>query len=327
MRAIALVRPATLNILLCLAGFALQSAFAQSYPVKPIRLILGFPPGGGVDVVARQLVPKLSEQLGQQVVIENRPGAGGNIAFELLANAPADGYSLMMTTPTLTVNPGLYRKVAYDPLNDFAPVAMVASTIYMLVVHPSLPVKSVKELIALAGAKPRELTYSSGGNGAAAHLAGEMFKSMTRIDVVHVPYKGIAPALVALLSGEAQLTFGSLPSTLPHVRAGKLRALAVTSAARSRFVPELPSIAEAGVPGYETTAWYGVIAPAKTPKAIVTRLASELTKVLGLEEVKGRFSSQSIEVVTSTPERFGEFIRTELAKWRNVVKTSGMRVD
>lgn len=327
MRAIPVVRSATLSILLCLAGIAVHGAFAQGYPVKPIRLILGFTPGGGVDVVARQLVPKLSEQLGQQVVIENRPGAGGNIAFELLANAPADGYSLMMTTPTLTVNPGLYRKVAYDPLNDFAPVAMAASTIYVLVVHPSLPVKSVKELVALARAKPRALTYSSGGNGAAAHLAGEMFKSMTRTDVVHVPYKGIAPALVALLSGEAQLTFGSLPSTLPHVKAGKLRALAVTSAARSRFVPELPSIAEAGVPGYETTAWYGLIAPAKTPKAIVTRLNGELTKVLGLEEIRSRFASQSIEVVTSTPEQFGDFIKTELAKWRNVVKTSGMRVD
>ena len=233
-----------LHICFCIAGaFACATgvARAQNIPLKPIRLIVAFPPGGGADIVARQLAPRLGEQLGQQVVIDNRPGAGGNLALELLANAPADGYTIMLTTPTLTVNPALYPKIAYDPVRDFSPVGLVATTVYILVVHPSLPVSSVKDLLALARSKPGQLNYSSGGNGAAAHLAGELFRSMTGIDIVHVPYKGIAPALVAVLSGDAQLTFGSQPSSLPHVRQGKLRGLAVTSAKRSPFTPDLPS--------------------------------------------------------------------------------------
>jgi tripartite-type tricarboxylate transporter receptor subunit TctC len=306
---------------------AAVDARAQEYPVKPIRLIVGFPPGGGADIVARVLTPKLGEQLGQQVAIDNRPGAAGNLAFELLAKAPADGYSIMLTTPTLTVNPALYPKLAYDPVRDFAPVGLLATTVYILVVHPSLPVKSVKELLVLAKSKPGQLNYSSGGNGAAAHLAGELFRSMTGIVVVHVPYKGVAQGLIAVLSGEAHFTFGSQPSALPHIKQGKLRGLAVTSAKRSSFTPDLPSIAEAGVPGYETTAWYGILAPAKTPREIVARLNSEFVKALSAPDVKSAMTNQSFEIVTGTPEQFATLIGDELAKWRTVVKSSGMRID
>jgi tripartite-type tricarboxylate transporter receptor subunit TctC len=206
-------------------------------------------------------------------------------------------------------------------------VTLVASTVYILAVHPSVPARSVKELVALAKARPRQLNYSSGGNGAAAHLAGELFRSLTGIQIVHVPYKGIAPALIAVLAGEVQLTFGSQPSTLPHVKEGKLRALAVTSARRSRFTPDLPSISEAGVPGYETTAWYGVLAPAKMPRPIVVKLNREVAKVLDLPDIKAGLASQSFEIVTGTPEQFGAFIKDELAKWEKVVKESGMRID
>jgi len=317
----------TLALASCVLAAIALPAGAQDYPGKPVRLIIGFPPGGGVDIVARQLAPKLSEQLGQQVVIDNRGGAAGNIALEMLAKLPPDGYSLMFTTPTISINPALYPKINYDALRDFAPVTLAATTVYLLVVHPSLPVKSVRELITLAKARPRQLNYSSGGNGAAAHLAGELFKSMSGTQIVHVPYKGIAPGLIAVLSGEAQLTFASQPSTLPHVRAGKLRALAVTSAKRSSFTPDLPSIAEAGVPGYETTAWYGIIAPAKTPRPIVAKLNADVIRALDNAEVKSGLANQSFEIVTTTPEQFGAFIKDELVKWGKVVKEAGMRID
>ncbi len=302
-------------------------AFAQPYPSKSIRMLIGFPPGGGADIVARQLTPRLSEQLGQQVVIDNRGGASGNIALEILAKAPADGYTLMMTTPTVTVNPALYPKLAYDTLRDFAPVRLIASTAYILVVHPSVPAKTVQELIALAKAKPRQLNYSSGGNGAAAHLGGELFRSMTGIEIVHVPYKGVAPALVALLSSEVQLTFSSQPSTIPHIREGRLRPLGITSPKRSSFTPDIPTIAESGVPGYENTAWYGVLAPARTPAAIIARLNLELTKLLELPEIKTAIAAQSFEILPSNPAQFDGFIKSELNKWVKVVKDSGMRID
>ncbi len=303
------------------------AAFAQDYPAKPIRMIIGFPPGGGADTIARLIVPKLGEQLGQQVVIDNRPGASGNIALELLAKAPPDGYTLMLTTPTVTVNPALYMKLGYDAVNDFAPVALLVSTVYVLVVHPSLPVKSVKELVTLAKARPRQLYYSSGGNGSAAHLSMELLRSMTGIEIVHVPYKGIAPALVALLSGEVQFSSGSPTSALPFVKSGKLRALAVTSAQRSAFVPDLPSMAEAGVPGYETTAWYGILAPARTPRPIIDRLNATLLAVIALPEVASSLHGQSFDITTRTPEQFSALIKSELSKWERTVKASGMRVE
>lgn len=302
-------------------------AAAQPYPSKPIRMLIGFPPGGGADIVARQITPRLGEQLGQQVVIDNRGGASGNIALGMLATAVPDGYSLMLTTPTLTVNPALYPNVGYDSLKDFAPVRLIASTAYILVVYPSVPAKSVQELVALAKAKPRQLNYSSGGNGAAAHLAGALFGSMTGADIVHIPYKGIGPALVALLGGEVQLTFSSQPSTIPHIKEGRLRPLGITSAKRSSFTPDIPTIAESGVPGYETTAWYGVIAPAGTPAPVIARLNLELTKLLDQTEIKAAIAAQSFEIMPSDPRQFGGFIKTELVKWTKVVKDSGMRIE
>ena len=317
-----------LCITLALAAAAdVASAVAQTYPSKPIRLIIGFPPGGGADIVARQLTPKLGEQLGQQVVIDNRAGAGGNIALEMLATALPDGYTLMMTTPTVTVNPALYPKLGYNTLKDFTAVRLVASTAYILVVHPSVPAKTVQELIALAKAKPRQLNYSSGGNGAAAHLAGALFLSMTGVEMTHIPYKGVAPSLVALLSGEVQLTFSSQPSTIPLIKEGRLRPLGITSAKRSGFTPDIPTIAESGVPGYESTAWYGVIAPARTPAAIIARLNLELTKMLDQPDIKAAIAAQSFEILPSNPEQFNGFIKTELVKWAKVVKESGMRIE
>jgi tripartite-type tricarboxylate transporter receptor subunit TctC len=317
---------ASFILCLCLSGFS-PTGNAQDYPAKPVRMVVGFPPGGGADVVARQFTPRLGEQLGQQVVIDYRSGASGNIALELLAKSPPDGYTLMLTTPTVTVNPALYPNLPYDTLRDFAPVVLVASTVYILVVHPSLPVKSVKALIALAKARPGELFYSSGGNGAAAHLAGELFNSMSRVRVAHVPYKGVAAALIAVLSGETQVTFASQPTALPHIKQGRLQPLAVTSAKRSSFTPTLPSIAEAALPGYETTAWFGILAPAKMPAAIINRVNSEMNRTLDRADVKAGFTSQSLESIGGTPEQFSALIKDELAKWRKVVKEAGMRID
>ena len=308
-----------------LAVFAV--ATAQEYPRKPIRIVVGFPPGGGADSIARLMIARLSERLGQQFVIDNRAGASGNIALEILAKSPPDGYTLMVTTPTITVNPALYDKPGYDPINDFSPIALMATTVYVLVVHPSLPVKSVRELVALAKAKPRQLYYSSGGNGAAAHLTLELFRSMTNIEIVHVSYKGVAPAVIALLSGEVQFSSGTPNATMPLVNEKRLRALAVTSAGRSAFAPDLPSVAEAGVPGYENTAWYGMLAPAKTPRPIIDKLNAAILAVIALPDVKAGFANQSFEITTSTPDEFAGLIKTELVKWAKVVKSSGMKVE
>ena len=295
----------------------------SSYPVVlPDVICCGRPK---IDQVVN--IRSAATQLGQQVVIDYRSGASGNIALELLAKSPPDGYTLMLTTPTVTVNPALYPNLPYDTLRDFAPVVLVASTVYILVVHPSLPVKSVKELIALAKARPGELLYSSGGNGAAAHLAAELFNSMSRVRLAHVPYKGVAAALIAVLSGETQVTFASQPTALPHIKQGRLQPLAVTSAKRSSFTPTLPSIAEAALPGYETTAWFGILAPAKMPAAITNRLNSEMNRALERVDVKAGFAGQSLESIGGTSEQFSVLIKDELAKWRKVVKEAGMRID
>jgi tripartite-type tricarboxylate transporter receptor subunit TctC len=320
--------PHTASVLPVLIAAALvMPAQAQPYPSKPLRMLVGFPPGGGADIIARQLTPRLGQQLGQQVVIDNRGGASGNIALEMLARSAPDGYTLMMTTPTVTVNPALYPKLGYDTLRDFAPIRLIASTAYILVAHPSVSAKTVQEFIALAKAKPRQLNYSSGGNGAAAHLAGELFRSMAGIEIVHVPYKGVAPALVALLGNEVHFTLSSQPSTIPHIKEGRLRPLGVTSATRSGFTPDIPTIAEAGLPGYESTAWYGVLAPARVPAAVIARLHAELTKLLDVPEIKAAIAAQSFELLPSNPEQFRAFVRAELDKWVTVVKNAGMRLD
>jgi tripartite-type tricarboxylate transporter receptor subunit TctC len=321
-------RPRLTFALACAAAvFLPPAALAQPYPSKPIRMLVGFPPGGGADIVARQLAPKLGEQLGQQVVIDNRGGASGNIALEVLAKAVPDGYTLMMTTPTVTVNPALYPKVAYDSLRDFAPVRLVASTAYILVVHPSVPAKTVQELVALAKARPRQLNYSSGGNGAAAHLAGELFRSMTGIEIVHVPYKGVAPALISLLGSEVQLTFSSQPSTIPHLKEGRLRALGITSPKRSGFTPDIPTIAESGVPGYDTTAWYGVLATARTPAPVIARLNAEAVRSLQTPETAERIRNVGGEPLPGTPADFRSFLREEIRRWAPVIVQSGAKSE
>ena len=300
----------------------------QAYPGKSIRLIVPFPAGGGVDSVARITFQRLSEILGQQVVIDNRGGSGGVIAAEIAARAAPDGYTLFFgTTATQAITPHYYRKLAYDPVKDFAPVNLLAGAGYLLVVHPALPAASVKELIVLARAKPGALNYSSAGNGSTLHLTMELFRSMAGIDLVHIPYKGAAPALADLLSGQIQLTFNPASVVLPHIRSGRVRALGITSAKRSPLASDVPTIAEAGVPGYESSGWYGTLAPAHTPQAIISRLNRELNHALADKDVKERYSATGVEAIGTTPEQFAEFIRNEYAKWGKVVRATGVKME
>lgn len=301
-------------------------AFAQHYPAKPIRLIVPFPPGGGVDAVARIALSRVSESLNQQVVIDNRGGSAGIIAAETAARAAPDGYTLFFgTTATQAITPHYYRKLAYDPLKDFAPISLIASAGYLLVVHPSLPATSVKEFIAFAKTRPGALNFSSSGNGTVLHLATEMFRGMAGIDLVHVPYKGAAPALADLLSGQIQLTFNPASVVLPHVKTGRLRALGVTSARRSALAPELPTLAEAGIPGYEASGWYAVLAPAGTPQAIIARLHQALITAIADRDVKERFAASGVEPIGNTPEQFAAYMRDEFAKWGLVVRRAGVK--
>jgi tripartite-type tricarboxylate transporter receptor subunit TctC len=304
------------------------TSFAQAqYPNKSVRLVVPYPPGGGTDTMARTLGQKLSETLGQQVVIDNRPGGGANIGAELAAKAPPDGYTLLMNTIAHASAVSLYRKLGYNFLRDFAPVTLLATTPHILVTHPSLPVKSVKDLVALAKARPNEIVYSSSGSGTPAHLAGELFKHMTGANMVHVPYKGGGPSMIALLSGEVSLAFATTPSAIAYVKAGRLRAIAVTTARRSLATPDLPTIGEAGVPGYDVGSWYGLLAPAGTPKDIVARLNAEAGKALRLPDVKQRLDASGFEALTSTPEEYGAFMRSEVEKWAKVIKAAGIRAD
>lgn len=318
------------SVLTCVALAAagpVGLAQAQGYPGKPIRIVVPFPPGGGTDIVARILTQKLSESFGANFVIDNRAGAGGSIGTEMVAKAPPDGYTLGIVSGSHAINPSLYSKLPFDAVRDFAPVTMLVSGPGLLVVHPSLPVKTVKELIALAKGKPGQLNYASAGNGTPPHLAGELFKSMAGVDMVHVPYKGNTPAFVDLISGQVSLSFPTIPSALPHVQAGRLRALAVTSRKRSAVMPQLPTIAESGLPGYDTSSWFGMLAPAGTPREIVRKLQQESAKVLQLRDVREKLLSQGLEPAGSTPEEFAATIESEIAKWAKVVKASGARVE
>ncbi len=307
---------------------AVASAQPAPYPTKPIRLIVPFPPGGSTDILGRSLAQKLSEAWGQQVIVDNRPGAGGSIGAELAAKAPPDGYTLLMAhIGTLAVNPALYPKLAYDPLRDFAPVSLVAIVPNVMVVHPSLPAKSVAELVDYARKNPGKLTYSSGGNGSAAHLAMEYFKLQTKTDIVHVPYKGTSPAVTDLIGGQVSMTMTGAPAVMPHVNAGKLRALGVSSAKRLDAFPQIPTIAEAGVPGFEATQWYGVVAPAGTPKDVVAKLAAEIARIVQSPEMKERLNTEGAIPATDTPEAFAAFIREEHKRWGAVVRATGMRPD
>jgi tripartite-type tricarboxylate transporter receptor subunit TctC len=298
-------------------------AAAQSYPSKPIRLIVPFPPGGATDVLGRIVGQKLSESLGQQVVIDNRPGASGSIGAELTARAPPDGHTIFVgQASNLAINLTLIGKLPYDPVKDFAPVTLIAQTPNLLVVHPSLPVRSVKDLIALAKAKPGAINYASAGSGSPGHLAAELLKKSAKIDMVHIPYKGAAPALTDVVAGNASLYFTSPISAQPFVQAGRLRMVAVTSAKRSLSLPDVPAIAEAGFPEFDLVSWWGVLTPAGVSRDIVARLNSEIIRVLGLPDVKQRYANLGADAVTNTPEQFAAYIRSEIAKWARVVKES-----
>ncbi len=303
-------------------------AQAQSYPNKPIRLVCPFPPGGAVDIASRATAHTLSQLLGQPVTVDNRPGAGGNIGAEITAKSAPDGYTLLMTTSGIMgINPALYSKIPFDSIKDFAPVSMLVSLNNVLVLNPSVPAKSVQEVIALAKAQPGKLTYASSGNGTSIHLSGELFKSMTGADMLHIPYKGSSPAVTDLLAGQVNMMFDNIPSSLPHIKAGKLRALAVTGSKRSQLLPDLPTIAEAGVAGYDSYVWFGIVAPAGTPPEIIAKLNAALVKTAATPEFRDRLTSQGYEVMSSTPEQMAASIRGEIDKWGKVVKASGAKVD
>lgn len=303
-------------------------AAAQSYPVKPIRLIVPYPPAGATDILGRIIGQKLGESLGQQVVIENRPGASGVIGADLAAKAAPDGYSLLVgQAANLAINISLMGKLPYDPVKDFAPVTLVAATPNLLVVHPSLPVRSVQDLIALAKAKPGAINYASAGSGSPGHLAAELLKKTAKIDMVHIPYKGAAPALTDVVAGQASLYFTSPISAQPFVKSGRLRMVAVTSAKRSPSLPDVPAVAEAGFPEFDLTSWWGILAPAGVARDIIERLHGETIRILNLTDVKQRYASLGADAVTNTPEQFAAYIKSEIAKWAKVVKDSGARLD
>jgi tripartite-type tricarboxylate transporter receptor subunit TctC len=312
----------------CIVFVMAGNAAAQSYPAKPIRFIVPFVPGGSTDIFARLIAPGLGESLGQQVVVDNRGGAGGTIGTEQASRAAPDGYTILLGSANTAMNVSLYGNRSIDPLKEFKPVALLASAPNIFVVHPSLPVKTVRELIALAKAKPGQINYASGGNGSTPHLAAELFKTMTSVDLVHIPYKGTGPAIVAVLSGEASVVFPAAGAVLPQVRSGRLRALAICSLTRSDAAPDLPTVSESGVAGYESAQWYGVLVPAATPNEIAVRLNQELAKVVQNPNVKARLLKDATTVVEDTsPAAFGAYLRSEIAKWDKVVKFSGARVD
>ena len=303
-------------------------AAAQAFPAKPARLVVPFPPGGPLDATGRAIAQKLTEAWGQSVIVENKPGAGGNIGADYVAKSPADGYTIVMgALSTHAVNPSLYPKMPYDAKKDFAPITLVAVTPNVLVVNPGLPVQSVGELIAYAKAHPGKLSFGSGSIGSAGHLAGELFKVDAGVDMVHVPYKGAAPAMQALLAGDTQLMFDNLASAMSQVKAGKLRALAVTTAQRSKLAPELPTMAEAGVSGFDISTWFGLLAPAGTPPAIVEKWNADVTKILSAPDMRERLASQGAEAAPDTPADFAGFIDAELVKYARIVKASGAKVD
>jgi tripartite-type tricarboxylate transporter receptor subunit TctC len=303
-------------------------AFASDYPSKPIRLIVPFAPGGGSDITARTVAQKLQDALGQSIIVENRPGAGGNIGTDMAARAAPDGYTILMgVVGPVAVNPSLFDNLGYDPLRDLAPITEAVSVTNMLVVNQSVPANTVQELIEYGRRNPGKLASATGGTGTAGHMASELFKSMTKLDMAVVPYKGAAPAVNDVISGQVPMCFEALLSTLPFVKAGRLKALAVTTSTRSSLLPDVPTVAESGLPGYEAANWYGFLAPAKTPKDIIDRLNHEIVKILRLPEVKDRLAGLGAEPVGNTPQQFGELIRSDLTKWKAIVAETGAKAD
>jgi tripartite-type tricarboxylate transporter receptor subunit TctC len=311
-----------------LAAFALLAHAQAPFPSKPIRIVVPFPAGGTTDILARAVAQKLTDTLGQTVVVDNRPGAAGNIGAELVAKSPPDGYTLLMgTVGTHAINASLYAKMPYDHVKDFAPVILVAGVPNVLVVHPSVPANNVQELIAYIKANPGKVNFASSGSGTSIHLAGELFKTMAGLSMTHVPYKGSAPAVTDLIGGQVQLMFDNLPSALPQIKAGKLRALAVTSAQRASALPDVPTVAEAGLPGFDATSWFGLLAPAGTPKDVVAKLNAEVAKWLASTEAREKLAAQGAIAAGQSPEDFTRHIAAETAKWQKVVKESGAKVD
>ena len=301
---------------------------AQNYPVKPIRLVSPYPPGGANDILARIIGQKLGENLGQQIVIENRGGATGNIGAELVAKAPPDGYTLLMgQASNLSINISLMGKLPFDPIKDFAPITLVATTPNLLVVHPSLPVKTVKDLVALAKAKPGSLNYASSGSGSAGHLAAELFKQVAHVNIVHIPYKGAAPALTDVVAGQAQLYFTSPISAQPFVRGGRLRMVAVTSLKRSPSMPDIPTVAESGYPDFDVVSWWGILAPAGVPREIISKLHMQIVKILAMPDVKAKLAEQGADAASNTPEQFAAYIKSQITKWGRLIKELGVKPE
>jgi tripartite-type tricarboxylate transporter receptor subunit TctC len=317
-----------IRVALCLLlVFLVESVSAQSYPARAVRVLVGFTPGGGTDIMARFLTPRLSEYLGQQFVVENRPGAATNVATEIVAKAAPDGYTLLFTTSALAINTSLYKNLQYDALRDLAPVSVLGESANVLVANQNVPAKDIKELVALARARPGALNYSTAGAGTSQHLAGELFKLRTKSDIVHVPYKGTAPALAGVMSGEVQFSFANVPAILAHVRSGRLRALAVAGARRSQQLPEVPTMKDAGIEGVEVPVWYGLFAPAATPQEIVTTLANAAMKAARSPELGPRLLEQGAEPIGSTPEEFARLVREDIAKYADAVRISGAKPE
>ncbi len=320
-----------LPIALCIfvaSAYVPALAHAQAYPSKPVRVIVPFAAGGGTDIMARLVAQKLTESLGQTFVVDNRAGANGIIGSELVAKAPPDGYTIMLgTSATHAINPAVYAKLSYDPLKDFTPVSNLAYSAFVLSVHPSVPARSIKELIALAKSRPEQITYASAGLGNSTHLAGELFCMLAGVRMVHVPYKGSGPAMVDTVAGQTAATFDSMQASVPHIKLNRLRALAITSAARSPVLAELPTIAEAGVPGAEAGTWYGMLAPAAVPRAVITKLNAEVVKALGLPDVRERLGTLGVDVIGGTSEQFAADIKSDILKWSNTVRTAKVRVE
>jgi tripartite-type tricarboxylate transporter receptor subunit TctC len=313
--------------ILCAHCGNLHFAYAEGYPSKPIRIIVPYPPGGFNDTLARTLGQKLTEKWGQPVIVDNRPGGGTTIGTNLAAKSAPDGYTLLIVSFAFAANPALFASLPYDSARDFSPIVLAASTPNLLVVNPGLPVKSVKELIALAKSKPGKLNYASAGNGSSNHLSMELFKSLTGVDVVHIPYKGSAPAVTDLIGGQVDVMFDNVPNVLPQVKAGKLRALAVSTKERSAFIKELPAVAEAGVSGFDVSVWFGVVAPAGTPQPVIAKLNAEINGILKLPEIRQSFNNQGVETAGGTSGEFSSFIAAQTTKWAKVVKDSGAKAE
>jgi tripartite-type tricarboxylate transporter receptor subunit TctC len=310
-----------------LIAIAAADGLAQTYPVKPVRVVVPSSAGGGTDIVARIIAPDLSKRLGQQFVIENRAGAGTMIGIEVASKAPPDGYTLLMGLSTLAINSALYKKVPYDPVRDFAPITVVASSGSIIVVHPSVPVKTVKELIAFARTRPGQMNYASAGTGTYPHMTMELFLSMAKLKMVHIAYKGTGPAMIDMLAGHTAVMAGTMVTTVPQIRAGRLRGLGITTTERNNAAPEIPTVAEAGLPGFESVQWYGLLAPANTPRDIVNRLHGETVKILQQPEIRQRFAGDGADPVGNTPDQFAAYIKTELTKWAKVARDAGIKQE